>query len=298
MGGRLHNRAGLRLLAATAFLAARRPRRPGANDAVLGTGLGVARLPARQGRARGAAIGGSLGDQAFLGLHAATAFGRARRPGTPLADLTVNRALVGVARFRLRQHGARGATIGLRRHNPAQLRAHTATAFLGTGAPCAPGRHGAINRAGARVARLLFAQGRAALAAKGRGHLDRPRRGLHAAAARARARRPAGPRTNDAIHRAVVSIARLRLRERRARGTTMRRAASHHARAALLTAAARHGARRPPAPRRDFAVDRARLRIARLRLRQGRAVGAAVRGRRHDSATAGGHATATRCRAR
>lgn len=202
-----------------------------------------------------------------------------------------------VARLSLRQHGAYGtAKVRVDQHG-ASSGLDAAAARLGALGPRGPRRHLAVDRALVRVAQLHLRQGRArrtaiaGLGGNGTGG------GLTATVARRRARRPRRPRAHGAVDGTGLRVARLRLRQGRAARAAVGRGPRHPAGLRFEATATLLGAGRPRRPGAHLAVDRARLRVARLSLRQGRAHGTAVGGRHSHGARLGLQATATPVRA-
>jgi len=182
-----------------------------------------------------------------------------------------------VARLRLLQHGASRAAVGRGTGDGARLRLDTTTALGRARRPGRPTTDHAVDGARLGVAVLGLRQRRARLAAVCDIDNNGTRLSLSATATRLSARRPRRPATDDAVDGAILSVARLRLRQGRARRSAERRLRRDTARLRLDTAAACLGTGRPGGPRAHSAVDGARLRVASLRLPQGRARQATVR---------------------
>jgi len=261
----------LSLSATATRLSARRPRRPATDDAVDGAILSVARLRLRQGRARRSAERRLRRDTARLRLDTAAACLGTGRPGGPRAHSAVDGARLRVARLRLPQGRARQATVRRPGQHRPRLSLHTATAHLAARRPRRPRAHLAVNGAVLRVANLLLHQGWAGRPAVSRCHRHGALRRLETNATRARASRPGRPRTDDAIDRALLGVAVLRLHQHGARRAAVGRCHPDGARLALGTRAALLVAGRPSGPGTDDAVDGARLGVAGLFSRQGRA---------------------------
>jgi hypothetical protein len=198
--------------------------------AVLELGERGARLAAVECGGRGAA-------RALL--RAAVARSVAIAPAPPGGHIAVHRARDDVALLRARRRQARHATMRSGNVHSARAALRPATACFGAHRPVAPASKDTVDRALHSVARLRLGQRAATDAAKCR----RGRRGasarLHAGAARHGARIPVRPIALDAIHRAVVRVARGDLREVRADLSLVRLHSDDAAGSILGTAATR-----------------------------------------------------------
>ena len=128
--------------------------------------------------------------------------------------------------------------------------------------------------------------------------LNKPSVNLLSAATRRAARRPCGPRTHRAVHRARLYVARLNLRQRATRRTAARRSNQHTPTLSLRARTARRTARRPARPRTHHAIHCAALRVAHLAHVQRRTSRAAIQRRNQNAATLRLRAVAARRTAR
>lgn len=159
------------------------PVRPGREDTVDGAVLRIAGLYAAQGWAGYATELSLLGDSSGAILLAATARYSACRPGTPLADDTIDGAGINVAVASFGVGRAGNSTIGSSDEDRPGAGLGASAASLGASGPVAERRHLAVHRALLRVAFAGLGEGRARLAAVKRGDGNNPRARLGAGAA-------------------------------------------------------------------------------------------------------------------
>lgn len=177
----------------------------------------------------------------------------------------MNGARPGFARARTLRGTARGATCCRGSGDRARLAAHpTRATRLGAAGPLTPWTKVAIHRARSRSAAAGLRDGRASLAAVRCNNIDGTMARLRPAAARYAATSPVVERTEHAVDRTGLRLARAHVGQCWTRHAAVGCGNCDRAITRLRASAARRRAIAPCAELRDDAVDRARFTIAQL----------------------------------
>lgn len=254
--GALHN-------ATTAGLGAGGPLGPLGNVAVNGALAFVALAGLVEARAHSTAEGRVSPDGTLAGGPAGAAASTASRPGTPLADCTVDGTFFGVALGSLLEHAAGLAAEGSRVVDGTTALLLATTARVGAGGPVLPSGHLAVSGADASAADLGLLEGRAVHAVALLGDLA-ALADLVAGATGLVALGPLGPLCDLALDSARLLHALGRLEKSRALHATGSGGAKDRAGTVNEAGATGDGALGPVVERANLAIDGAGEAVARL----------------------------------